>query len=134
MTQQSLLDFRPDEGRRLREEGIARVTENHRTLVQRLRDEAVRIAKERGSVHPDDLRAWAALKGLAVPRAVWGAVWSERGKWAIVEWRASSFPANHGHRSPVRVLASMSASSLHSSEALGGANDPDHLATERSHD
>lgn len=93
------------DGVALKAAGLTRVTANNAEFVARMREHAERIARERGSVHVDDLRYAASRLGIA-PKSpnAWGAVFSERGKWVIVGYRASAWVTNRGHRSPIRQL------------------------------
>lgn len=93
-------------GAALRDRGLALVEISNAEFVSRMREEAVRIARDRGEVHVDDLRFVASKLGIAPASSqAWGAIFSERNRWVITGYRASAWVTNHGHRSPVRVLA-----------------------------
>lgn len=90
---------------RAKQEGISRATMSNETFVSVMRLAARRIAMEQGSVHVDDVRRVAERMGVAPKSsAAWGCVFSERGVWEIVGYRASAVVSNHRHRSPVRRL------------------------------
>lgn len=86
---------------RAKEAGIAQTASANADFVQTMRDEATRIAKERGKVHIDDLRLRAIQLGIEPKSsAAWGSIFAERGKWRKSGYRASELPTNHGHVSP----------------------------------
>lgn len=88
------------EGRRRATAGIARVETHQAGFVERLRQEAIRIALEGGSVTADDVRQRAAELGLQAPhKNAWGAIFRGPG-WRRVGDAASAIPTNHGHRNP----------------------------------
>jgi hypothetical protein len=98
--------FDLDRGLAERDRGIERVTLANADFVARMREEAVRIAVERGSVHVDDLRRRAGELGVApASSAAWGAVFAQRGRWRKRGYRRSEVASNHGHESPVWELA-----------------------------
>jgi hypothetical protein len=95
-------------GAERRERGLDRV-ETKETWVSRARAEAARIAREKGEVHIDDIRAWAERTGDKPDSSrAWGAVFrrSPQFPWEAIGVRASSHPTNHAHRSPVWALGS----------------------------
>lgn len=82
-------------------EGLDRVESTHPDFVPLMRDAAKLISDRMGSVHIDELRTYAA--GLCLrPRSpnAWGAIFRGPG-WIKVGARASAWPTNHGHVSPV---------------------------------
>ena len=81
----------------LKVQGLDTVEESHLPFVQRMRHVAIRIAGYRGWVTSDDLRAYAALNGLAPAHSnAWGAVF--RGpQWKVIGRCKSAVPENH-HR------------------------------------
>jgi hypothetical protein len=97
--------FDLDRGLTERDRGIARITLSNADFVARMREEAVRIALERGSVHVDDLRRRAGELEIApTSSAAWGAVFAHRGRWRKGGYRPSTWVGNHGHASPVWEL------------------------------
>lgn len=98
--------FAPRAGEELRDRGIEQAERANAIFVARMRQEAEAIARRDGEVHIDSVRARAIVLGLS-PKSSgsWGAIFAERGKWEIIGWRASEFPDNHFHKSPVRRLA-----------------------------
>lgn len=85
--------------RKLKADGIQRVTEANPRLIDLLRDEAKRVARVRGWAHVDDLRRYVFNEGLTVPRNLWGAVFAGKG-WVKVGEKASDWTSNHSHVSP----------------------------------
>lgn len=97
--------FDLDRGIAERDRGIARVTVSNADFVARMREEAVRIARERGSVHIDDLRRRSVELEIApMSSAAWGAVFGQRGRWRKAGYRPSTWIGNHGHASPIWEL------------------------------
>jgi len=93
--------FDLEEGEERKEKGLAQVeatdAEGNR-WVDRARLEAIRVAKLKGQVTADDLRAWANSRSDFPhhPNA-WGAVF--RGKaWRAVGYRKSTFKTNNARR------------------------------------
>jgi len=90
MKQESLL-----EGIKLREDGISRVRVNAALFVRVLREVAIRISDEEGTVTSDDLREYANEHGLKPhhPNA-WGAIF--RGNnWKVIGRTNSTYKTNH---------------------------------------
>lgn len=68
------------------------------------RAEARRVCREQGEVHVDDIRSWSIREDQPAPsKHAWGCVF--RHGFVAVGLRASQWPSNHGHRSPVWRLA-----------------------------
>lgn len=81
--------------------GLDRVEATHPDFVPRMRDIAISHSAIYGSVHIDDLRIEADRRGIR-PRSpnVWGSIFRGPG-WVKVGARASAWPSNHGHVSPI---------------------------------
>lgn len=64
-------------------------------------EEAIR-ARPGTSPEVDDARHFVRFAGLCLTSGnVYGAIFRERGWQQTGEWRASEFPGNHGHKSPL---------------------------------
>lgn len=84
-----------EEGRVLKDNGLASVAENNTVFLALMRAEAIRISLSRGWVTSDDLRVYASQLDL-VPthQNAWGAIF--RGpQWKVVGHRKSAVPGNH---------------------------------------
>lgn len=90
-----------DLGLQAKAAGLARVEAAHPDFVPMMRDAAKVMSAQRGSVHIDDLRVYADGLGLR-PRHpnAWGAILRGPG-WVKIGERASAWPSNHGHVSPI---------------------------------
>lgn len=85
-------------GEALGDRGIALVAENNRGFVEVMREHAIRVSLQKGSVTSDDLRQIAINSGLEPhhPNA-WGAIFRAKG-WEAVGFVKSRLPSNHGRR------------------------------------
>src|SRR5690242_12215612 len=85
-------------GRRLKRRGQDAVESHDPTFQQTMRAVARRLALEHGNVTGDDLRKWAADRGIQPkhPNA-WGAVFRERG-WQCVGYVQSAVVSRHAGR------------------------------------
>lgn len=90
MNQLSLID-----GLNMKDEGISRVTSNAGNFVRLMREVAIRISQERGSVSTDDLRVYAYKYGMKPhhPNA-WGGIMRGKG-WVVVGHKQSEWASNH---------------------------------------
>lgn len=100
------------EGRAARDAGLDQAERNARGWVQRARDAAVRIFREKGEAHIDDVRDWANDAGdLPASSRAWGAVFRRTPEtpWKAIGVRASRVKSNHAHASPIWVLEAVDA-------------------------
>ena len=95
MSDQYGLNFDATEGRRLKKEGIDRVESHNERFVDLVRRRAAVIAQQHGQVTVDNLRVWAAGRGLSPhhPNA-WGAVF-KGSRWQRIGTCNSTWPASH---------------------------------------
>lgn len=84
-----------EEGRVLKDNGLASVAENNTAFLALMRAEAIRISLSRGWVTSDDLRVYASQLDLEpTHQNAWGAIF--RGpQWKVVGHRKSAVPGNH---------------------------------------
>lgn len=88
-------------GRAAKQRGLALVTLTNADFIARMRGEREAIADLKGVVHIDDLRRRAFELGLKpTTGAAWGACLGGKG-WRKIGYRASEWPGNHAHESPV---------------------------------
>lgn len=91
------------EGRKLRDDGIKRVAINNSEFVAKMQKQAIRLSRQRGEVHIDDLRAYAIKQGIQPDhKNAWGAIFNAK-VWQKIGYRPSALPSNRGHVSPVWV-------------------------------
>ena len=85
-------------GEALKDEGRSRVEENSGGWVCRMRDHAVEMALEQGSVNIDALRIRASINE-DYPHSpnAWGAIFRGKG-WKIIGYEKSRIPSNHARR------------------------------------
>lgn len=84
-----------EQGRALKDDGLASVSENNTEFLAIMRAEARRISDVRGWVTSDDLRVYASQLDLEpTHQNAWGAIF--RGpQWKVVGHRKSAVPGNH---------------------------------------
>ncbi len=84
-----------EEGRVLKDDGLAGVADNNIAFLAVMRAEAIRISLSRGWVSSDDLRVYASQLDLEpTHQNAWGAIF--RGpQWKVVGHRKSAVPGNH---------------------------------------
>lgn len=84
-----------EQGRALKEDGIASVASNNEAFLALMRAEAMRISQSRGWVTSDDLRVYASQLDLApTHQNAWGSIF--RGpRWKVVGHQKSAVPGNH---------------------------------------
>jgi hypothetical protein len=98
--------FDLNKGREKRDAGIALVSINNKEFIAEMRKFANDLAKHTGQVHVDDVREYAIAKGIRPNHSnAWGAVFRGSEFTQSGEYRASRLISNHGHRSPVWILA-----------------------------
>lgn len=79
-----------------RADGQERVTKKSAGVVELLREQAIRMAKEQGDIDSDRLRDWAQSSGIAPHHHnCWGAVFRGK-KWKSVGMKPSVRPEGHG--------------------------------------
>lgn len=100
MMQADLFEVRDlTEGRRRRDDGVRRVVCANVGAVAKIREYLKSLGRP---VHVDDARHFVRFAGLCLTSGnVYGAIFRERGWQQTGEWRASEFPGNHGHKSPL---------------------------------
>lgn len=101
MNQPSLLAWKPDTGRALRDAGVAKAESRAPSLFRRLLDEAIAISG-RTPVHADDVRAYCVANGISLSPSMLGAIFARKG-WRKVGEMASRNPACHAHKSGLYV-------------------------------
>lgn len=83
------------QGALLKEDGLARVSENNTVFLVKMRYEAMRISQERGWVSSDDLRVYASQQNLEpTHQNAWGAIFKGP-HWKIIGRRKSAVPESH---------------------------------------
>lgn len=84
-----------EQGRSLKETGLARVLSNNRAFLEIMRMEAMRLSRQRGWVTSDDLRVYASQLNIEpTHQNAWGAVF--RGpRWHAIGRRKSAVPESH---------------------------------------
>ena len=89
-----LFDF--DEGQRLKVEGLTQAAEQVPTLLEKARQIAVELCRERGSVHADAVSRVMRQQGLDDLGPAAGSVFKGK-QWVWTgEWHVSARIANHG--------------------------------------
>lgn len=84
-----------EQGRSLKEDGLASVTENNATFLSLMRAEAIRISQQRGWVTSDDLRVYASQLNIEpTHQNAWGAIFKGP-NWKVVGRRKSAVPGSH---------------------------------------
>ena len=84
-----------EEGRVLKDDGLAGVADNNIAFLAVMRAEARRIYETRGWVSSDDLRVYASQQNLEpTHQNAWGAVFLGR-CWKVIGRRKSAVPESH---------------------------------------
>lgn len=84
-----------EQGRSLKEDGLASVSENNTVFLAQMRAEAKRISEIRGWVTSDDLRVYASQHNIEpTHQNAWGAVFLGA-CWKVVGRRKSAVPESH---------------------------------------
>lgn len=92
-----------EQGRALKEDGLASVAENNTVFLAVMRAEARRISETRGWVTSDDLRVYASQQNIEpTHQNAWGAVFLGR-CWKVVGRRKSAVP--QGHSREIKIWA-----------------------------
>jgi hypothetical protein len=91
-------------GLKLRDQGIASVTQNNREWVRKMRNSARAIARSKGHVTTDDLRPLTSLHGEPLHDNAWGGIFREKG-WKCVGRKTSSRKEAHGREIKCWALA-----------------------------
>lgn len=92
-----------EEGRALKDNGLASVAENNTAFLAQMRAEAKRISEIRGWVSSDDLRVYASQLDLEPTHCnVYGAIF--KGPcWKVIGRRKSAVP--QGHSREIKIWA-----------------------------